>query len=112
MKVDIIICHRIITTCCNNNIKHHTQKVDPVLCLYVATYLMCVLENEYLQDKVLRGNGILCRLVSMKLKEDTTSHKCKNYCSKKLWTVCVSDVEWVKVEHVVKTEPVANVIKK
>lgn len=29
-----------------------------------------------------------------------------------MWTVCASDVEWIEVEHVVKTETIADVIKK
>ena len=47
----------------------------------------------------------------MKLKESAPSHQYKHYYGQKVWTVCMSDVEWIEVEHAVKTEPVANIVK-
>ena len=47
----------------------------------------------------------------MKLKESAPSYQCKNYYGRKVRTVCASDVEWIEVEHVVKTEPMADVVK-
>ena len=111
VKGDSVIHHRIITTCGDDNVKHGTQKRDTAPYLYVGTYLMCVLLNEFLREKVPRGNGTLCRLVSMNLKESALSHQCKNCYSQKVCTVCAPDVEWIKVEHVVKTEPMADVVK-
>ena len=73
VKVDSVLCHRIITTCDDDNIKYGTHKMDPALCLYVGAYLMCVLGNEFLREKVPRGNRTLCRLVSFKLKESAPS---------------------------------------
>ena len=83
MKVNSVLRNRIITTCGDDNVKYVTQKLDPALCLYVGAHLMCVLRNEFLQEKVPRGNGTLCRLVSMKLKESAPSHQYKNYYSQK-----------------------------
>ena len=71
---------------------------------------MCVLGNIHLQEKVPRGNGTLYRRVLMKLKENAESHQCKNYYSQKMLTVCSSDVEWIEMEHVVKKEPMADII--
>ena len=111
VNVDNVIRHRIRSTCGDANVKYGTYKVDPSLCLYIGAYLMCVLGNEFLREKVPRGSGTLCRLVSMKLKENATSHKYKNYYNRKVWTVSASDVEWIEVEHVVKTEPMIEIAR-
>ena len=111
VNVDNVIRHRIITTCGDANVKYGTHKVDPALGLYIGAYLMCVLGNEFLRERVPRGSGTLCRLVSMKLKENAASHKYKNYYNRKVWTVSASDVEWIEVEHVVKTEPMIEMAK-
>lgn len=104
--------HRILTTCGDDNVKYNgSKKVDPALCLYVGCYLMCVIGNENLREKVPRGNGTLCRLVSMRLKANPTTHRYKNMYGRKVWTVCASDVEWIEVEHVVKTESMLELEK-
>ena len=72
---------------------------------------MYVLGNGFLREKNPRGSGTLCRLVSMKLKEHTQSQNYKNYNNRKCWTVSASDVEWIEVEHVVKTEPMLEMAK-
>ena len=84
MNIDNVLRHRIITTCGDDNVKYGTQKVDPVLCLYVGAYLMCVIGNEFLQEKVPRGSRTLCRLVSMKLRENAPSYKYTNYYNRKV----------------------------
>ena len=113
VKIDNVLRHRILTTCGDDNVKYNsTQKVDPALCLYVGAYLMCVLGNEHLRDEVPRGNGTLCRLIHVKLKNNHSTYKYKNYYGKKVWTVCASDVEWIEVEHVVKTEEMIDIEKR
>ncbi len=79
-----------------------TKHIDPLLCLYLGAYLMCI-DNKHLKDKVPRGNGTLCRVLYVKLKHNTLSYKCKNYYGRKAWTVNATDVEWVECEHVNKT---------
>ncbi len=64
-----------------------------------------------LEKKGPRGNGTLCRIVSVKLKENVASHKYKNYYNQKVCTVPDSDVEWIENEHVVKTEPMIEMAK-
>ena len=54
-------------------------------------------------DKGPRGNGTLCRVLGVKLKDNAQSYQCKNYYGKKVWTVNAADVEWVECEHVNKT---------
>ena len=57
---------------------------------------MCTIDNEGLTAKIPRGNGTLCRVVSVKLKDDQTSYTPKNYCDKKVWTVNARDVAYVE----------------
>jgi len=58
--------------------------IDPVLCLYVGAYLLLyIMKNKFLQEKVPRGNGTLCRLVLMKLKQNATTYKPKSFYNKK-----------------------------
>jgi hypothetical protein len=48
------------------------------------------------------SNGTLCRVLGVKLKENATTYKWKNYYGKKVWTVNAKDVEWIHCEHVNK----------
>ena len=50
-----------------------------------------------------RGNGTICRVPNIKLKQDAPSHKWKNFYGRKVWTVNATDVEYVECEHVHKT---------
>jgi hypothetical protein len=63
-----------------------TKHIDPALCLYVGAIVMCI-DNKHLKDKVPRGNGTICRVLSIKLKQDAPSYKWKNYYGRKVWTV-------------------------
>ena len=74
------------------------------MCLYIEAYLICTVGNEFLKEKVPRGNGTLCRLVSMKIIDDATSHTHKKYYGRKVATVFAKDVEWIECKHVIKTE--------
>ena len=78
-----------------------TKHIDPALCIYIGVHLMCI-DNKHLKDKIPRGNGTICKVISMKLKNDHQSYKWKNYYGKKVWTVNASDVEWLQCEHVQK----------
>ena len=60
---------------------------------------MCTIDNEGLTAKIPRGNGTLCRVVSVKLKDDQTSYTPKNYYGKKVRTVNAKDVAYVELEH-------------
>ena len=63
---------------------------------------MCI-DNKHLKDKVPRGNGTLCRVLEIKLKDISPSYKCKNYYGKKVWTVNAIDLECVECKLVNKT---------
>ena len=76
--------------------RYGQNKLDPAL--------MCDVENKYLREKVPRGNGTLCCLVSVKIRNRDTSPSPKKYYSRKVCTICVKDVKWIEVEHVVKRE--------
>ena len=71
---------------------------------------MCTIDNEGLTAKIPRGNGTLCRVVSVKLKDDQTSYTPKNYYGKKVWTVNAKDVAYVELEHYPTAEQV-HIIK-
>jgi hypothetical protein len=103
MKIDNHLYNRIITSCGDANAKFGTKHIDPALSLYVGAIVMCI-DNKHLKDKVPRGNGTICRVLNIKLKQDATSYKWKNYYGRKVWTVNAKDVEYVECEHVNKTE--------
>ena len=48
----------------------------------------------------------------MKLKENATTYKPKNFYNKKVWTVCTTDIEWIECEHVVKTDAILELERK
>jgi hypothetical protein len=79
-----------------------SKHIDPALCIYIGAYLMCI-DNKYLRDKFPQGNGTLCRVLGVQLKENAQSYNWKNYYGKKVWTVNAADVEGVECEHVNKT---------
>ena len=79
-----------------------TKHIHPALCLYLGAYRMCI-DKKHLKDKVPRGNGTLCQLLEIKLKDITPSYKCKKYYGKKVWTVDAIDIEWVECKLVNKT---------
>ena len=78
------------------------------MCLYVGAYLICTVGNEFLKEKVPRGNRTLCRLVSMKIIDSATSHTHKKYYGRKVATICAKDVEWIECNHIIKTEPMVR----
>jgi hypothetical protein len=66
------IRHRIITTCRDADVMAGTKHIDPALCIYVSSRLICI-DNKHLKDKVSRGNGTICRVIGIKLKEEPQS---------------------------------------
>ena len=107
-NINRMLRHRIITTCGDDNVKAGTKHIDPALCLYVGAFLICIISNASLKEKVRRGNGTMCRVVGMKLKHDAPSYKWKNYYGRKVWTVNVEDVEWIEVEHYPKSKTIVT----
>jgi len=98
VKINRMLRHRIITTCGDDNVKNGTRPVDPALCLYVGAFVICIITNDGLNQKVRRGNGTMCRVIGMKLKPDATSYQWKNYYERKVWTVNAKDVEWIELQ--------------
>ena len=56
-----------------------TKHIDPALCIYIGGSLICI-DNKHMKDNVPRGNGTLCRVLGVELRENATSLK-------KVWTV-------------------------
>ena len=96
-KIDNVLRHRIITSCGDAQVKVGTKHIDPALCLYVGAYVICVTDNSHLKDRVPRGNGTLCRVSSLKLKEGS-QRVWRNYYERKVWTICAKDVEYLELE--------------
>ncbi len=59
-----------------------TKHIDPALCIYVGSHLICI-DNKHLKDKVPRGNGTICKVIDIKLKEEPQSYKWKKLLWKK-----------------------------
>ena len=85
VRIGNVLHHRIITSCRDANVKvGKSKKIDPALCIYVGAYLQCVIDNKCLNQRVPRGNGTLCWLVSIKMKEHPSTQQWRNYYGKKV----------------------------
>ena len=71
-------------------------KIEPALRVYPGSHHMCMTNDDL--DKG-RGNGTLCKCVAVKLKKNGLERRWKNWDGKKVWTVSISDVQWVEFEH-------------
>jgi hypothetical protein len=56
------------------------------------------MDNDCLDEAVPRGNGTTCRLVSVKIKPNATTHRIKKYHEREVWTVNAKDVEYIECE--------------
>ena len=101
-RIDRHLKHRIITSCGDANVMMGSKHIDPALCIYIGAYLICI-DNKHLTAKVPRGNGTLCRVIGVKLKDNAQSYTWKNYYGKKVWTINAADVDWVECQHVNKS---------
>jgi hypothetical protein len=73
-KIKEHLRNRIITTCRDADVMAQTKHIDPALCIYVGAHLICI-DSKHLKDKVPRGNGTICRVIGIKLKEEPQSYK-------------------------------------
>jgi hypothetical protein len=97
----------MITTGGDAGVIWGTKHIDPVLCIYVGAYLICI-DNKHLKDKVPRGIGTLCKVIRVKFKYNPQSYKWKNYYGKKVWTINANDVEWMECENINKSGTIAQ----
>ncbi len=81
----------ILTSCGDADVMSGTKHIGASLIF---------IDNKHMNDRVPRGKGTLCRVLSVKLRENAPSHKVKNYYEKKGWTVNAKHVKWVQCEHV------------
>ena len=81
-KIDRHLKNRILTTCGDADVMSGTKHIDPALCIYIGASLICI-DNKHMKDNVPRGNGTLCRVLGVKLRENAPSHRVKNYYGKK-----------------------------
>lgn len=102
---------RIISTCGDAKVtKGDTKRVDPALCLYNGIHLICVMDNETLNETPPRGNGTLCKLISVQLKPDPTTLKVKTFNGYPVRTVNVKDVESLHLELLDDTERIQTLL--
>ncbi len=73
-RIDRHLRHCIITTCGDANVMMGSKHIDPTLCIYIGAYLICI-DNKHLRDKVPWGNGTLCQVLGVQLKENAQSYK-------------------------------------
>ena len=95
IPVNNVIRHRIYTRCGDADVLCQTKHIDPALKFYTGAHFM-VNDNDNIADG--RGNGTLCRAVSVKLKRDGMM-TWKNYDGKKVYTVNIFDTEYMICEH-------------
>ncbi len=98
-KFDKHLKNCILTSCGDADVMSGTKHINPVLCLYIGASLICI-DIKHMKDRVPRGNGTLCKVLGVKLRENAPSHTVKNYHGKKVWKVNAKHVEWVQCEHV------------
>ena len=81
-KIDRHLKNCILTTCGDADVMSGTKHIDPALCIYIGASLICI-DNKHMKDNVPRGNGTLCRVLGVKLREHAPRHRVKNYYGKK-----------------------------
>jgi hypothetical protein len=81
-KVKEHLRNKIITTCGNADIMAGTKHIDPALCIYVGANFICI-DNKHLKDKAPRGNGTICRVIGIKLKQQPQSYTWNKYYGRK-----------------------------
>ena len=93
---------RIVSTCGDSDvIAGQSKKIDPCLRLYNGALAMCIYNARLKNDKI--GNGTLCRVTSIKLKDDAPL-MWKNWDGVKVYTVSARCVEHVEFEHFPENE--------
>jgi hypothetical protein len=87
-RINNTLRHRILTTCGDADIEYSgSKKADPALCLYSGVNLIYTGDNNKMNEKPPRGNGTVCKFISVKIKENANSHRIKIYNNKKVWAV-------------------------
>ena len=93
------LLHRILTTCGDSDITYsESKRADPALCLYKGVNLFYVSGNEEMTETPPRGNGTVCKFVSVKFKDNAISRKTRIYNGHKVWAVSIEDIQWITVE--------------
>jgi hypothetical protein len=87
--------NKIYAKCGDSDMKDQQKNIDPALKLYVGAHCM-IIDNDDISKG--RANGTLCRVIGVKRKTDTPLNW-KNYDGKKVYTINVTDVDYVEFEH-------------
>jgi hypothetical protein len=73
-RINKFLKNCITTSCGDANIMMGSKHIDPTLCICIGAYLICI-DNMHLRDKVLWGNGTLCQVPGVQLKENAQRYK-------------------------------------
>lgn len=101
LKIDSVVRNRIYSSLSDFQLKEKQKLVDPALKLYVGA---CCMINDNEDVSKGRANGTLCRVVSLKMKENDTQLQWRNYDGKKVFYANASDIDHVEFEHFPKTK--------
>jgi hypothetical protein len=66
------------------------------------------MSNEKMEEKPPQGNGTVCSLVSVKIKQGATTHRWRELYGRKVWSVNIKDVEWLTVQLADNSEEITN----
>ena len=108
VRVTKRICEKIYSKCGDSDMMDQRNYIDPALKLYRGAHCM-INDNEDIASG--RGNGTLCRIVSVKLRKNVTP-KIRNYDNKKVYAVNARDVEYIECEHFPKKVELMKMEKK
>jgi hypothetical protein len=67
------------------------------------------MSNEKMEEKPPQGNGTVCTLTSVKIKQGAASHMWREFYGRKVWTVNIKDVEWQTVELADDSEEISSI---
>lgn len=101
VQVDPIMKSLIYSRLADSQVKHGNKYVDPALKLYVGAYCM-ITDNDDIKSGL--ANGTVCRVVGVKKKRGGSGLKVRNYSGKKVYAICVSDLDYVEFEHFPKSK--------
>ena len=107
-KLNKVLRQRILTTCGDAHCTQGHKHVDPALLLFVGCKVIFTGDNSHLEDLVSRGNGTVCEVVNVKLK-DTANIVVKKYYNRKARTALADQVQYLELKKVHDTSELLTI---
>ena len=109
LKVNNTLRHRILTTCGDDNITYGSHKhADCFMSIHWNQPNMHDVKQK-MEEKPPQGNGTVCTLISVKIKQDAASHIWHEFYGKKVWMVNINGDEWLTVELADDLDEIVNI---